>query len=748
MKRMLCLALSAVLVFSLVACTGDKNPGATTPNPSTSGAPAEEGLYREGGYSATAKGYGGEITVTMTFSATAITDVTLDLATETESIGQAAGDALIGQLLAAQSGEIDGVSGATSTTTAVKAAAADCILQALKDPGTAGAKLSVPDGTYSGTASSFGWSGQMTCEVTFAGNAITAIDVTAESDSATGEWFASARDLLIPRILEAQTLGIDTVSGATASSNGIKSCVAAAIDAAGGSSTQWYTSVEKKNDTVTLDGYDVIVVGLGGSGILSYCAAAKEGASVFGIETAGKIGGDSVCTYGPMALNSEYLKNLYNNGEDYINPDDLYSVWLDYVESDEKADVIHKAVYESGTALDYYVDNFGFEFEGLPMLGSFVVPEWTKLWCVYTADEDNTAWSVLGPNKTFQFTRALEQAKAMNEKNDYMTELTATALITDASGAVTGVRATRYDGTVYEISGKSVILATGGFLGSDEMMEQYLGSTTRTVGVTVNDGTGIRMGQSVGGALYGMGTLPMIHISQVPNMIKNDDLTADQKAILSALALTTDQKMVTTEGKVWGNENQSGTADEGITVEIVFAPEYKYYVVYSQEDVDNMAKNGLSEKQATSISQFMSQGGTLPAPGTPVADIAEILAVGEQYNNVIKADSIDALAEAIGCDKAALSTSLDGKDTTYYAVCCAGYSYATVGGLDVDANMAVLKEDGTPISNLFAVGQDSEGVCNVDGKAYSPWGGQAQSWTFVSGRIAGTQAAQFAAAAN
>ena len=79
---------------------------------------------------------------------------------------------------------------------------------------------------------------------------------------------------------------------------------------------------------------------------------------------------------------------------------------------------------------------------------------------------------------------------------------------------------------------------------------------------------------------------------------------------------------------------------------------------------------------------------------------------------------------------------------------CAPGSSFTVGGLDVDANMNVLREDGTPIENLFAVGQDSEGVCNVDGKAYTPWGGQAQSWTFVSGQIAGTQAAAVAAAAE
>ena len=642
MKKVLSIVLALAMCLSLAACA--QNPKEST-EPSDSVKPTEEaGIYTPGTYTATARGHEDGVQVTVTVDANSITDVTLDVSKETESIGGAAADKLKSQIMDAQSAEIDGVSGATETSNAVKMALQDCLNQAMGV--SSDEKTPVADGTYSGTAPSFGLTSQMTCEVTFEGGKMTDIQVTEESDSATGEWFASAQELFIPRVLESQSLAVDAITGATTSSNGIRNCVAAAIDAAGGDSSQWYTEIPKKTDTVKLEGYDVIVVGMGGSGVLSYCAAAEQGATVFGIEAAGKIGGDSVCTYGPMAINSQYLKDLYNNGEDYINADDVYNTWMEYVGSDEKADVIHEAVYNSGSALDYYVDNFGFEFEGMGLLGSFVVPEWTKLWCVYSADDDNTSWNILGPNKTFQFTRALETANAMNEKNEYMTELTATSLIFDDDGKVIGVNAQYYDGTTYEIYGKTVILATGGFLGNDDMMNEYLGSTVSTIGDTVNDGTGIQMGISAGGATYMMGTLPMVHISQVPHLIRTDDLTADQKAILTALALTTDQKMITTEGNVWGNENQSGTEDEGITVEIVYAPDYMYYVVYSQEDIDNIRTNGLTEAQANATSQFLSQGGTLPAAGTPVEDIDQILQVGEEYQNVIKADSIADLAAA------------------------------------------------------------------------------------------------------
>ena len=91
---------------------------------------AEEGaVYTPGTYSAQAQGIG-TVTVTMTFSEDAITDVVLDVSEETESIGQAAAEELKELIMNAQGGEFDAVAGATTTSTAVQKAAANCIAQA------------------------------------------------------------------------------------------------------------------------------------------------------------------------------------------------------------------------------------------------------------------------------------------------------------------------------------------------------------------------------------------------------------------------------------------------------------------------------------------------------------------------------------------------------------------------------------------------------------------------------------------
>ncbi len=51
-------------------------------------------------------------------------------------------------------------------------------------------------------------------------------------------------------------------------------------------------------------------------------------------------------------------------------------------------------------------------------------------------------------NKTPMFTKAIDKAKSLNEKNDYMLELTATELIVE-NDKIVGVKAEYYDGTTY-----------------------------------------------------------------------------------------------------------------------------------------------------------------------------------------------------------------------------------------------------------------------------------------------------------
>ena len=89
-----------------------------------------EKKYTPGTYTASRKGIASDVTVTMTFDETSITDVQIDVSGETPELGGKAGPALEQAILDAQSADVDAYTGATVTSDAIREAAADCISQA------------------------------------------------------------------------------------------------------------------------------------------------------------------------------------------------------------------------------------------------------------------------------------------------------------------------------------------------------------------------------------------------------------------------------------------------------------------------------------------------------------------------------------------------------------------------------------------------------------------------------------------
>lgn len=88
------------------------------------------------------------------------------------------------------------------------------------------------DGVYTGSAQGYG--GTTTVRVTVSGGKITDITVLSEND--TDQFFSKAKDPIIKAIIAGQNPDVDTVSGATYSSNGIINAVKNALAKAGGTS--------------------------------------------------------------------------------------------------------------------------------------------------------------------------------------------------------------------------------------------------------------------------------------------------------------------------------------------------------------------------------------------------------------------------------------------------------------------------------------------------------------------------------
>lgn len=119
-------ALSLAAAGVLTACGDSSNP---TPTPANS-PEAPKGSYTPGTYSATVKGYASFITVTMTFSADAITACEVNAAGETPDIGDKAAQELAGLIVKDQNVDATTTATAAITLPAVRKAAKNCIDQA------------------------------------------------------------------------------------------------------------------------------------------------------------------------------------------------------------------------------------------------------------------------------------------------------------------------------------------------------------------------------------------------------------------------------------------------------------------------------------------------------------------------------------------------------------------------------------------------------------------------------------------
>jgi hypothetical protein len=390
------------------------------------------------------------------------------------------------------------------------------------------------------------------------------------------------------------------------------------------------------------------------------------------------------------------------------------------------------------------------------------------------------------------FTRAIEAAKARNPKNGYKLELRATNLIM-SEGKVAGVKATYRDGTSYEVYGKTVILATGGFIGSRDMKTTHFGTDLREEAVHTDQGDGITMALAAGAAPYNITMPPMVHIAQVKNIV-SDTIDPDPvkdtlyKTVPSSLLLKGDGLVVglhampnyglDLRGKQFSNEGSMMMG--GIAFENWKVGGY-YAAIFSNDVLADIKANGA---KFTSAPMFLGQGNP-PGPDIAIPELDEILAFHEGRGNVVKAATLDELAVKLNVPAANLNatvvqynkfvagTAVDpeydksnvpgffGPPANYYtdgvtensttaggytAILGAGYYYGTCGGLDIDGDMQVLNTSKAKIPGLYAVGQDSMGVLFNAKKAYVGYGAAAQGWAITSGRLAGAAAA--AAAGN
>ena len=626
--------------------------------------------------------------------------------------------------------------------------------------GMAGAEAEVADGTYEETVYGNNYTIPFKVAVTFKDGKIQNIEVTDRG----GEWaeyddsiLQSAIDTFIPRIIEAQSIGVDATTGATMSSAGIRNAVRMAIEEAGGNPSDWQSKPEKRTETVVVDGYDVIVVGLGASGVMAYCNAADAGARVFGLDAAARIGGTSTQVSGPMAVNPE--SESVQSGMT-VDAEAFKARWKEDTAGAAKDELIDLIVDKSGETLDYAINELGYQF--YPTMPFFY--DDLAVWATYNCEESSIHDMMVA---------AIESRKALNEKNDYILELKGTEILKNEDGSVAGVKAVAYDGTTYEIHAPSVILCTGGFGGSAQMTKDAYGYPIRLHGMYQNDGTMLSSAiNDMNAGTFSMSSAGMCHSGRTANLVRIDGVTPGHNKALSAIANNYDILAVNENGARFANEAGSMTVAENYWR----GGTQFYYAIVDQAYMDNLKENGFDSVYMMINSQDFSNSEWYPfisenneyalLENDPITDMDALIEGSIEAKNLYRASTVAELAEMIGAPElvstveaynAACESGEDsefGKDAMFlrnidessgavYAIKAAPYCYSTNGALDVNENIEVLDAEGNVIPGLYACGTDSMGVFFTEETGYIDYGGVAHGWCFTSGKIAGANAAAY-----
>ena len=678
------------MAAGLAGCGSGEAPSSTEPS---SAAP---GLYTAGTYSAEVQGMESTVKVSVTVSESAITDVTIDVSGETAGYGADVGEPMKEAILEAQSAEVDGVSGATITSDAVKSAVQQCLDQAMgKEPEEVGGYTA---GTY--TAEAEGRNGPIAVSVTFSEDAIEDVEVTDQAETFGLAWGLSTSpiEVLPEEIVRWQSLGVDSVSGATLTSAALKAAVADCVTQAGGNADALKNvpATDKEPADETYDA-DVVVVGAGAAGLSAAIAATDQGAKVIVLEKQGVTGGAAARSGGKIVA----AGTKWQEAQGITDTPDMMFYYFKEIGGDLLDDDLVRLYCDNSAENMYWLESKGVVFQDVEAIHSSLSP-----WRVHNPQGgggQKSGGSGNGAQITVPLTKDLEESGV-----EILYNVCADELLRGDDGAVAGVSGARPDGSRVTVNAKSVVLCTGGYAQNKEMMERY---ATTTEGFTTlvpssNTGDGLIMAQAVGAQVFDSPATQVIYVSMTCGVgIKEE----------AGLIVNARGERVVNEYTYQYHVGQ-GIANSGCS--------YGYYIA-SANDPNATVQYGLtldSTPHASTAAELAQQIGVDP----------EVLEATISRYNELCALGVD---EDFGKPQDKM-VPIEGE---IYALRLDPSVTVTYGGLVTDTSGHVLDENDQTISGLYAAGEVAfTGLC---GEEYPSCGLAVGTATFY-GRVAGENAAK------
>lgn len=469
---------------------------------------------------------------------------------------------------------------------------------------------------------------------------------------------------------------------------------------------------------------DVVVVGAGASGMGAAIAAAQKGKRVVVLEKNSNVGGnclvsggsleylaapdearpemtpelhryieevldsDLAATYDPTfvgTVREQYENFKASGGTKLFDGPEFYALDFAATTGEGLPPEVYLPVARNITSLNQWMDELGFSWETpTHLITGYTYPRWS-----------NPTTGVCGEGYFDFFDSVVDDG---GYDIEIMLACAAEEILAEG-GRVSGVRAVDEDGTVWEVSAPTVVLASGGFSGNEEMLRQYNtdwpypDSSLTTTNVNGHTGDGILMAQALGAGVLDMGNQMMIPF--------NDPLTLSAENVSGTFA---DGPIVNKQGKCFLDE----TADRFVMTAALMEQEdslcfmvsdaNSVYVTEASPGEETLLRRGQLFK-ADTLEELAGQMGV---PADAFAD--EI----ERYNGFCKSGEDEDFGRYFFDELSPVEVP------PFYASPATWAAHITIGGLDApDDDFRVRTESGEVIEGLFACGEVRNGICGV-----------------------------------
>ena len=566
-----------------------------------------------------------------------------------------------------------------------------------------------------------------------------------------------AKDALekIPQnIVKEQSLAIDTISGATITSQGILDAVKDALSSSGVDMDKLTQKTTSTNNQVEEVEADIVVIGAGGAGTAAALRAAQEGKKVMLLEKTATPMGASTLAGGMFAADSR----LQQEQGKTVDKSWLYEQYYKASNGYMNSQLVDHIIDEAGNTVNWLLDNH----MELNLVDAGSGAAYNHVGMPATLHGYNEGGSVALKKLVQEFENAGGEVRWLTPAYEIQKD----------ENGVKAVLAKKEDGSTLKINTKAAIIATGGYGGNKEMLEKYIGDQYTLGEVAQNTGDGINMAYSLGAGRSGLGvtqyfweTFKPEEIGQLSQILGEDWFSMTTFTMFPFLRVNSLGQRYSDETKVTSFAEHGG--------EIAQQPGQYEYAIIDSSILKKIAHNGVAviEDQYASwvgneqfymeFNEPNSTDAMYAQQHTPI-DFTTTLDKLLDTKVVYKGNTIEELAKAMDVDANTLQASVNQynqaiatghddayaantnrlvevKEGPYYAVKYVARNLGTLGGIRINENMQVLDRDFNVIKGLYAAGADAGGMY---GKAYVDFEGGTLGFAYTSGRLAGEQAAK------